>query len=98
MLSCIHSLWERRAPDTDTRDDHCLALRNAGTVNTVVVGTIVFFLALYLLALTALALVVSPDYRATTLGRPSDLGDYRTIALMATSARRGRGRGGIRLR
>jgi hypothetical protein len=79
-----HSLWEHRAPDTDTGDDRYLALRNAGTVSTVVVGTIVFFFALYLLAVAAVALVVSPDYLATTLGRPSDLGDYLTIALMAT--------------
>ncbi|MFG2446700.1 hypothetical protein ACGFQG_27895 [Nocardia fluminea] len=40
------------------------------------VGKGVFFGALYLLALAAVALVVSPDYLATTRGRPSDLGDY----------------------
>lgn len=79
-----HSLWERRAPDSSAGDERYLALRNAGTVSTVAVGTIVFFLALYLLALAAVALVVSPDYLATTLGRPTDIADYFTIALMAT--------------
>lgn len=33
-----HSLWERRAPDPDAREDRYLGLRNASTVATVAVG------------------------------------------------------------
>ncbi|WP_280222010.1 hypothetical protein [Nocardia neocaledoniensis] len=76
-----HGLWERR---TRARADRYVALRNAGTVSTVVVGTIVFFLALYVITLAAVALVIPPDYLSSTLGRPCGVPDYLTIALMAT--------------
>lgn len=76
-----HGLWERAEP---TARDPGLPLRNAGTVATVAVGTGVFFAALLLLTLAGVALVIPPDYLGAVLGRSVGIGDYVTIALMAS--------------
>ncbi|MGI5218136.1 hypothetical protein [Nocardia sp. CA-290969] len=77
-----HSLWERRTSADHARD---IRLRNAGTVVTVALGAIVFFAVLYLFTLAAVGLVIPPGYLATVLGGPVYLGDYLTIAAMASA-------------
>ncbi|MFI5717724.1 hypothetical protein [Nocardia sp. NPDC051750] len=79
-----HGLWERTTSDeaVSRRD---VRLRNAGTVVTVAIGAVVFFGALFLLTLAAAGLIVPPAYLATVLGGPVHIGDYLTIAVMATA-------------
>ncbi|MBF6423110.1 hypothetical protein IU440_00285 [Nocardia cyriacigeorgica] len=79
-----HGLWER-ADSTGMAHGPDLALRNAGTVATVAVGTVVFFATLFLLTCAAVGLIIPPDYLGSVLGRTADLGDYLTIAAMASA-------------
>ncbi|HEX2133553.1 MAG TPA: hypothetical protein VHH15_18575 [Actinophytocola sp.] len=74
-----HRLWERR----DGRDVQ-VRLRNVSTVVTVTVGALAFFLTMFAISLGAVALVIPPDYLATTLGRAVDVTDYVVIAAMAS--------------
>ncbi|AVH23534.1 hypothetical protein [Nocardia cyriacigeorgica] len=79
-----HGLWERDDP-TGMAKGHDLTLRNAGTIATVAVGTIVFFAALFLLTCAAVGLIIPPTYLASVLGRSVGVGDYLTIAAMASA-------------
>lgn len=76
-----HGLWERPTPSVRDPDR---PLRNAGTVATAAIGAAVFFSILYLLALGAVALIIPFDYLTQTIGRSARVGDYFTLALMAT--------------
>ncbi|WP_280401498.1 hypothetical protein [Nocardia carnea] len=77
-----HNLWERKTTADHARD---IRLRNAGTVVTVAFGAIVFFAVLFLFTSAAVGLVIPPAYLATVLGGPVHLGDYLTIAAMASA-------------
>ncbi|GGS55910.1 hypothetical protein [Actinokineospora fastidiosa] len=79
-----HRLWESRSRATVVPDPQ-VRLRNASTAITVAVGTFAFFTALFAIALAAVAIVVPPAYLETTLGHPVGVGDYVTIALMASA-------------
>ncbi|MBF6435388.1 hypothetical protein [Nocardia cyriacigeorgica] len=79
-----HGLWER-ADAAGMAHGPDLALRNAGTVATVAVGTVVFFATLFLLTCAAVGLIIPPAYLGSVLGRAVDVGDYLTIAAMASA-------------
>lgn len=81
-LIVSHNLWEHRDRSL-ARGERERRLRNAGTVLTVGGGALVFFLALCVLTGAGVALVVSPGYLTSTLGRPAGVFEYVRIALMA---------------
>lgn len=79
-----HGLWEPRTFPGSLRASD-LRLRNTGTVVTVALGAMVFYAVLFVFTCAAVALVIPPTYLATVLGVLAGLGDYLTIAAMASA-------------
>jgi hypothetical protein len=77
-----HDLWERDPPGG--RAAQATWLRNTSTVLTIAFGAVIFFLTLFVLNAVAAAVVIPPDYLASTVGRPVGWYSYLTVALMAT--------------
>ena len=77
-----HHLWERPKAREDRR---WAALYNGVSVLTISVAVLIAYAVLFALIFLAALVFVPGAYFQTTLGHPVGLGDYLTLAWMATS-------------
>ncbi|BAH53616.1 hypothetical membrane protein [Rhodococcus opacus B4] len=77
-----HGLWEHRSFRSSTTDRW---MYNAATLGTVVTGVLCMYAVLFAVVLVSAAVVISPDFLAVQLGRPSSVGDYLSLAWLAAS-------------
>ena len=81
-LIVAHELWERAA---DRRLREQAILFNLVTIVTVAFGILALFIAVFALSLAAAGLILNPALLTAQLGRPSHVGDYVRLALLASA-------------
>jgi len=81
-LIAAHELWERAA---DRRLREQAILFNLVTIVTVAFGILALYIAVFALSLAAAALMLNPALLTAQLGRPSHVGDYVRLALLASA-------------
>jgi uncharacterized membrane protein len=81
-LIAAHELWERAA---DRRLREQAILFNLVTIVTVAFGILALYIAVFALSLGAAALMLNPALLTVQLGRPSHVGDYVRLALLASA-------------
>ena len=77
-----NGLWEKRTFRRSTIDRW---MYNAATVGTVLTGALCMYALLFAVVLSSAAVVISPEFLAAQIGRPSSIGDYFSLAWLAAS-------------
>jgi hypothetical protein len=77
-----HNLWER---PNDREARRWVVLYNAVTALTITTAVLISYVVLFILILLAAMIFVPSGYFQSTIQHPVDLGDYMTLAWMATS-------------
>jgi hypothetical protein len=81
-LIAVHGLWE---PGGGGRARDQVALFNAATTVTVVLGVVSLYLALFVLTLAGAGLLITPDTLSGALGADVGLDDYLKLAWFVSS-------------
>ncbi|OZC45222.1 hypothetical protein CH286_18350 [Rhodococcus sp. WWJCD1] len=77
-----NGLWEKRSFRSSTIDRW---MYNAATLGTVLAGALCMYALLFAVVLFSAAVVISPDFLTTQIGRDATLGDYLSLAWLAAS-------------